>query len=263
MRRLLFSAIALLFVASPSFAASNVLLPDDSGNESESLPNLGLGGQPLKSTPQAQPETDLPNLGLGVQPSKPVDPAKTAQKPKEAPVAKNKDVPKPKKEETKPSSALPAAKILRYTDVNEAADDKSLPHNIKISLDEDSTLSAKDVSDIVRKIGLGEDKISSGCKLNLRGTLITDKSNYAIGNGTTQQDTVYYDGKIRNYLMRVQAMCLADERNIPPGKNTVVKIKDRFAVTLGTISCEPPSGYPSSLTITYGGGNSSECVYRK
>ena len=241
MPRFLFAVIGLLFAAtlapSPLYAAANVLLPPENpGNDgSKPFPSLGLSVQTPKTAPDSTKKTDAPE---------------TKSKATAAPEEKTKK---------SPSSD---SKIILQTEVPDVPANKSLPHNLNISLGKDSSIGEKDSAKIAGKLGLNADEISSNCILTIRGTLITDKSTYAIGNGMSRQATVYYDGRIKNYSMMVQALCRANDK-LPPDSGTVVKIKDRFVVVLQPIRCAPPTGSnAASLIITYNGIAAAQCEYQ-
>ncbi|MFA4994643.1 MAG: hypothetical protein WC521_05000 [Bdellovibrionales bacterium] len=242
MRRILLAATGVLFAAllipQASHAVGNVLLP---GGSSSSLPNLGLSVTPKTPAPAPAPAPTA-------------EPKKKPEIP--APVTPPKVVEKP------PVPAQPAGPTRIITqDEASFQGGENLPYSLTIAVSEKSAVSTSDVAKISDRLGLTHEQVSSSCFLSLRGMLKTDKSLYSIGGRLSPQATVRYDGTIQRYMMTAQAMCLANQ--IPPKGGIIVKMKDRFIVSLQQVNCKPPeSGRPASLIVVYKGSDAAECSYQ-
>ncbi len=259
MSRVLFATAAFFFSLSSAYAAGNVLLPDqNSGGNNAPLPNLGLSPYVKPAPGSKTKETGLPNLGLTPAPLP--APSADSSKPKEQ---KLKTDAAKKTETPKKSTPQKPADIVRRDKLPGTEPDKTLPRALDVSLGENSSLSLKDLRILREKLGLENEDISSSCSLVVRGSLITDKGTYTIGDGFSAQTTVYYDGLIRNYSMAMMASCLADERNLPPSNTSILKLKNRFLVPLNPVLCPAPASkkIPVALVITYNGGRTPQCDY--
>lgn len=242
-------AIAALFAAlllpQSLHAAGNVLLPKDTstGNAS-SVPNLGIGVLPKAPMPVTEPVK---------KPEVPPAPAPVA-----APAAPPKALP-PVKANPPPASSSPT-RIITETEPA-AQTGEGLPNSLTIFVSDKSSLGANDVTKISDTLGLSREQISASCILASRGMVKTDKSIYSVPMRLSSQTAVKYDGAITGYMMTAQALCRAGGP-IPQRGGIIVKMGDRYIVSLQPINCNPPNGRVSSLTIAYDGSPTTQCVYQ-
>jgi hypothetical protein len=271
MRRILFTATCFLFVATffPQGlrAASNVLLPKDSSNSSTSLPNLGLGDPAPAAAPAAVPAPASPSTPT--QATRPMEipgfPFCSDSKGSPDP---NGKIPCPlddKKTTKDYSPPKDLGRIIHETDSSEtlAQTSKNLPNSLVISFSDKSSFGAKDLEEIGSKLGLNSKEIPSSCTLSTQGILKTDKDTYIMGGGLSPKVTVRYDGVIKDFILRAQALCLVKGDPPTPESGFLVEINDRFVVPLQQINCEGLANRKiSNLTITYNGSGTSPCAYK-
>ncbi len=279
MRRIPLSAALGLLVAvtiapQVGHATGNVLLPSASPNSDSgalSLPSLGLSvPTPPPVDSSLLPPEPPPPPKPAPKAQAPVAPTPTAMPPSQgsaagAPPTNVQDTIAPfTEDEVKrlPPGTIPT-RVLHQPDMSAtmAQAGRNLPYSLTIGFSDKSFFGAKDVETINKKLGLSRDQVSSSCYLSVGGLLQTDKGSQMIAPGLSPQATVRYDGRIKNYLITSQALCLAGN-NLPSGSGFLTEIGNRFVIPLQPITCSAPNSQVTGLTITYNGSGTSQCTYQ-
>ncbi|MGB9151551.1 MAG: hypothetical protein WCD70_00495 [Alphaproteobacteria bacterium] len=280
MRCTLFVATGILLSAMLSPLAvhaqsDDVLLPSE--DESGSSPNLGLvpsyqqkAGGTVTATPQPVATPAASNMASSPPPPMPETSAMSA--PQAAPPPQMTLAPLPKISDIMSSTIsdqaaaqLPPGKIrttiIHQPDLSTVMADagKNLPYSLTVSIGGGSVYSAKDIQKIRSKLGLSTDDIASACIMTVRGIVRTDQGSYLLSGNVSPQAVVHYGGMIKSYIMSAHALCAAN--NLPSGGGFLTETNGRFSIPLQPIHCAPPNQQVTSLTVTYNGGNTSQCSY--
>jgi hypothetical protein len=160
-----------------------------------------------------------------------------------------------------PPGSLPTM-VIHQSDSSDmlAQAQKDLPYTLTISMSDKSIFGAKDAQEIQNKLGISSNKDASSCILTVRGIMRTDKGVYPLSGKATSQVNVNYDGIIKSYLMSGRALCTVSGE-LPAGSGLLTEIGDRYSIPLQSITCPAPKRQVTTLTITYDGSGTSQCVY--
>jgi hypothetical protein len=239
--------LASCLVAFPSFAG-NVLVPKE--NNIGLLPSTAATATPEESSKEAPAAPALPNT------------PQSSSSDKKAPlgVATPDPPKKPKLKMTRKPHYLPTSVIRTeaYPDIT----DPTLPNRMRISFSEKSSLSKQDAKTLEKILGLSPKQIAQDCYLSSYGLILTDKGSYQVGRGLDPAVTVAYAGTIKSYSLRARAMCVV-RKDLPATSGQLIMIKDRFAVLLRTLSCQPPDRRAGEMVVTYtGSSKTTTCDYK-
>ncbi|MDR3423840.1 MAG: hypothetical protein P4M13_02005 [Alphaproteobacteria bacterium] len=258
MRYSVFAVLGLFATATiapvTAHAAGNVLLPSTSTNSgTPMLPSLGLG----------DPATTSNDTSAATQTPADTNQTDTTQTSTPA-LSSSRAVSTISKEEAAglPPGAIPTT-VMHTPDISSYQEKagKDLPYTLTLSMSGKSIFGANDVQKITSRLGLRRSRVASSCILAMRGLMQTDKGAYILEGGTSPKIKVHYDGMIKNYQMAAQAWCTVDNK-LPLDSGVLTEMNNRYDIPLEQITCPVPNQQVTSLTITYDGSGTSQCVYK-
>lgn len=129
-----------------------------------------------------------------------------------------------------------------------------------VTLQNDQPWLPSDARLVHQRLGIPENSVPSMCVVHYDGQIITNKGIYTMDFAGLPRSEGKYDGTITAVMVKKSALCNASQ--LPDNLGIVMQMGDKYFVSMGAMTCQPPQSSASLLAISNDGEHGTNCRYQ-